>query len=154
MHSSLSNPQGIFMKYAVLAALFASSMTALSHAQFAPATASCPTLQFTGLKSGEGTLMIAAYGSADTFFKKPVWMNTIKVDGETMTVPMCNVDASEIAVTAFQDLNGNGKMDSNPMGIPNEPYGASGKPAMFSAPTWNDTKVSFAGVTQPIVIKF
>ncbi len=142
------------MKYPLLVTLVAGSMIALSHAQVALGTASCPTLQFIGLKSGEGTLMIAAYSSADTFFKKPVWMNTIKVDGETMTVPVCNVDASEIAITAFQDMNGNGKLDSNPLGIPSEPYGASGKPAMFSAPTWSDTKVSFAGVTQSIVIKF
>jgi uncharacterized protein (DUF2141 family) len=142
------------MKYALIATGLVALIAALSHAQSTPATSSCPTLQITGLKSGESTLMIAAYGSADTFFKKPVWMNAIKVDGETMTVPVCNVDVSEIAITAFQDMNSNGKLDSNPLGIPSEPYGASGKPAMFSAPTWNDTKVSFVGVTQPIVIKF
>ncbi len=142
------------MKYPLLVTLVAGLMAALSHAQVAPGAASCPTLQFTGLKSGEGTLMIAAYSSADTFFKKPVWMNTVKVDGETMTVLVCNVDASEIAITAFQDMNGNGKLDSNPLGIPSEPYGASGKPAMFSAPTWSDTKVLFAGATLSIVIKF
>lgn len=59
----------------------------------------------------------------------------IKVDKETMSVPVCNVESAEISVTAFQDMNGNGKLDSNPMGIPSEPFAASGKPAMFSAPT-------------------
>ena len=95
-----------------------------------------------------------AGGSAETFFKKPAWSQAIKVDKDTMTVPVCNFEAAEVAVTAFQDMNGNGKLDSNPMGIPSEPYASSGKPAMFSAPTWTDTKVAFAGTTQPIVIKF
>jgi uncharacterized protein (DUF2141 family) len=143
------------MKHVLIATLVTTSLAALlpafTHAQSTPV---CPTLEFTGLKGGEGTLMIAVYGSAETFFKKPVWMNAVKVDKETMSVPLCNLDASEIAITAFQDMNGNGKMDSNPMGIPTEPYGASGKSAMFGPPTWNDTKVSFTGLTQPIVIKF
>lgn len=141
------------MKHALLTtALFASiSAVTQAHAQTAIA---CPTLQFVGLKAGEGVLMVAAYGSAETFFKKPAWSQAIKVDKDTMTVPVCNFEAAEIAVTAFQDMNGNGKLDSNPMGIPSEPYASSGKPAMFSAPTWNDTKVAFASATQPIVIKF
>ncbi len=113
----------------------------------------CPTMDFVGLKSGEGRLMIAAYNSAESFFKAPVWSLTVKVVGDTMRIPLCNVDAAEVAITAYQDLNGNNKMDSNPMGIPTEPYGASGKPATFGPPTWNDTKVALTAAS-PIVIKF
>lgn len=145
------------MKRTVLATALFTSLSALSHAQNVPpaqATAACQMLHIVGLKSGEGTLMVAAYGSAEAFFKRPVWIYAIKVDKASMTVPICNVDATEIAITAFQDMNGNGKLDSNPLGIPSEPYGASGKPAPFGAPNWNDTKVSFAGATQPIVIQF
>jgi uncharacterized protein (DUF2141 family) len=153
------------MKYELFAVATAAIVAAMSshvHAQSEPtataaqskSTSTCATLQFTGLKTGEGLLMIAAYGSAETYLKKPVWVNAVKVDKETMNVPVCDVAAAEIAVTAFQDVNGNGKLDSNPMGIPSEPYGASGTPAMFSAPTWNDTKVLIAGSTSPIVVKF
>ncbi len=143
------------MKHLLLATVFLTTcLPTLVHAQnSAPATA-CPTLQFTGLKTGPGLLMIAAYGSAETYLKKPVWIKFLAVDQETMNVPICDVTASEIAITAFQDVNGNGKLDSNPMGVPNEPYGASGTPAMFSAPTWNDTKVSMVGSTSPIIVKF
>lgn len=137
-------------------ALFA-SLSAITQAQpvsTAQTASACPTLQFVGLKSGEGTLLIAVYGSAESFFKKPIWSQMIKVSNETMMVPVCNLDAAEIAVTAFQDMNGNAKLDSNPMGIPSEPYAASGKPALFSAPTWSDAKVAFSTATQPIVIRF
>ena len=113
----------------------------------------CPTMDFVGLKSGEGRLMVAAYSSAESFFKAPVWSLTVKVIGDAMRIPLCNVDAAEVAITAYQDLNGNNKMDANPMGIPTEPYGASGKPAMFGPPTWNDTKVALT-TASPILIKF
>lgn len=143
------------MKHVFIAtAVLATAITSLAHAQTQPVAAACPTLQFIGLKTGPGLLMIAAYGSAETYLKKPVWVKAVLVDQDTMNVPMCDVAASEIAVTAFQDINGNGKLDSNPMGIPSEPYGASGTPAMFSAPTWSDTKVSIVGSTSPILIKF
>jgi uncharacterized protein (DUF2141 family) len=145
------------MKRVILITTLLASLAALSHGQnlaIPQVAAPCQTLHVSGLKAGEGTLMMTAYGSADAFFKKPVWIHSIKVDKESMTVPICNVDATEIAITAFQDMNGNGKLDSNLLGIPSEPYGASGTPAQFGAPTWSDTKVAFAAATQPIVIKF
>ena len=113
----------------------------------------CPTMEFVGLKSGEGRLLVAAYSSADSFLKAPVWSLMVKVEGDAMRIPLCNVNAAEVAVTAFQDLNGNNKMDANPMGIPTEPYGASGKPLMFGPPTWSDTKVVLT-TASPILIKF
>ena len=82
-----------------------------------------------------------------------VWSLMVKVEGVAMRIPLCNVNAAEVAVTAFQDLNGNNKMDANPMGIPTEPYGASGKPLMFGPPTWSDTKVVLT-TASPILIKF
>jgi uncharacterized protein (DUF2141 family) len=125
-----------------------------TQAQSAAPAAACPTLEVTGLKPGEGVLMVAVYASADTFFKKPAWTNGQKVVGATMQVPICNLNAEEIAVMAFVDMNGNEKLDSNPLGIPTEPYAASGKPPMFSAPSWNDVKVSFKNATAMIPVKF
>jgi uncharacterized protein (DUF2141 family) len=74
-------------------------------------TTTCPTVHIDGLKAGEGFVMLAAYDNASTFFKKSVWQIR------------------------------NGKLDSNPLGIPAEPYGASGSPPAFGAPTWDATKV-------------
>jgi len=135
-------------------------LTAIGTAIFALAASAqsvkpveCPTMELVGLKSGEGRLMVAAYNSAESFLKTPVWSLMVKVEGDAMRIPLCNVSAAEVAITAFQDLNGNNKMDANPMGIPTEPYGASGKPAMFGPPTWNDTKVALS-TASPILIKF
>ena len=69
----------------------------------------CPTMDFVGLKPGEGRLMVAAYNSAESFLKAPVWSLMVKAEGDAMRIPLCNVNAAEGAITAFQDLNGNNK---------------------------------------------
>jgi uncharacterized protein (DUF2141 family) len=116
--------------------------------------AKCPTLDVSGLKSNEGMLMVAAYTSAEAFFKKPAWTTMQEVSGSTMQIPVCGLNVEEFAVTAVQDLNGNRKLDTNPVGVPTEPYAASGTPSMFGAPTWKDTKVAYKGASALIPIKF
>ncbi len=112
----------------------------------------CHSLEVSGLTPETGTLMVALYSGADQFFKKPVWVGQVKVSQATQRMEVCGVLASEVAGTAFQDLNGNNKMDSNVIGIPTEPYGATGKPPKFSAPTWDTTKVSWPPAANTAVL--
>jgi uncharacterized protein (DUF2141 family) len=104
----------------------------------------CATIKVEGLTPAGGFLYLAAYDSAANYFKKPVWQTRIKVTEATASVQLCGLSSDEVALTGYQDLNDNGKLDSNPLGIPNEPYGSSGTPPAFSAPTWESTKVKFA----------
>jgi uncharacterized protein (DUF2141 family) len=46
------------------------------------------------------------------------------VGGETV-ITLKNVPVGTYAIEVFQDLNSNGKMDSNFLGLPKEPYGFS-----------------------------
>ena len=68
-----------------------------------------------------------------------------------MSFPLCGLSGASVALTLFQDLNGNGKLDANVLGMPTEPWGASGKPVAMSAPTWETTVVPLDGTT--IVVK-
>jgi uncharacterized protein (DUF2141 family) len=112
----------------------------------------CPMVIVEGLKSGQGVLYVAAYSSEETFSKKALWQMRVKVVEASMQFALCDVKTDEIAFTSYQDLNENGKLDANPLGIPNEPYGASGSPPMFSGPTWQTTKVKFDS-TSIIIVK-
>src|SRR6185437_13110416 len=102
--------------------------------------ATCVDLEVQNLRAG-GTLMLAAYADASTFDKSPVVALQMKVDGESMRFPLCGLQGDHVALTLYQDLNGNGKLDKNVLGIPSEPWGASGRPAAMSAPTWATTAV-------------
>jgi uncharacterized protein (DUF2141 family) len=102
-------------------------------------------LELQGVKPGEGTLRIAVYGSAESFNKKPVFaLNVAAPASSTFRLGLCGVSSAEAAVTLFQDTNDNGKMDTNVIGIPSEPWGASGRPVM-GPPSWDAAKVAVSG---------
>jgi uncharacterized protein (DUF2141 family) len=107
----------------------------------------CASVEVRNVHPGQGMLMVAAYADAASFSKSPVVATQMKAGTETMTFPLCGLQGTQVALTLYQDLNGNGKLDSNVMGIPTEPWGASGKPAAMSAPTWDATVVPLDGST-------
>jgi uncharacterized protein (DUF2141 family) len=118
------------------------------------AAKNCSSIEVSGLKANTGTLEIAAYTAEDGFMKRPSWGQSIKVTDAAMRIEFCDAASEEVSFMAYQDLNGNRKLDMNPIGIPTEPYSASGKPSMFGPPTWKDTKVSLADKSAAIAIKF
>ena len=137
-----------------VALAFAAAAT-FAHPPAPVAASNCAEIEVTGLQADTGTLNLASYDSSDSYFKKPAWGERVKVVGTTMRIPVCNLAAGEIAVVGYQDLNDNRKMDKNPLGIPAEPYGASGTPPAFSAPTWDTTKVTWPPVADTVVkVKF
>ena len=112
----------------------------------------CAQVEVQNVRPDQGMLMVAAYADAATFSKTPVVATQLRAGSSaTMTFPLCGLSGASVALTLFQDLNGNGKLDVNPFGLPTEPWGASGKPAAMSAPTWDTTNVPLDGTT--IVVK-
>jgi uncharacterized protein (DUF2141 family) len=57
---------------------------------------------------------------------------------------------ASLSLVLFQDLNSDGKLNANFMGIPSEPWGASGTPGMMG-PQWTTTAVPLNG--SAIVVK-
>lgn len=123
----------------------------LSFATITHAEGRCATLEVQNLHTGQGPLMVAAYSDAASFRKTASTQMQVPVTAETMQVQVCNLSGDTVALALFQDLNANGKMDSNPFGIPTEPWGASGKTSPMSAPTWEGSHVTIDDST--IVIK-
>jgi uncharacterized protein (DUF2141 family) len=67
-----------------------------------------------------------------------------------MSVQLCGLSGTEVALMLFQDLDSDGKMGRNLMGMPTEPWGSSGEPSMFG-PQWATGKVALDG--RPIAVK-
>ena len=61
-------------------------------------------------------------------------------------------DSAEYAVMAFQDKNGDGKMNRLLGMIPQEPYGLSRNPQLFGKPKFSDAAVK-ASDSEAIVVK-
>ena len=60
---------------------------------------------------------------------------------ESVSVTFDNIPVGKYAVMLFQDTNGNENLDTNLLGIPSEPWGASlNGTRVFGAPKWADVK--------------
>jgi uncharacterized protein (DUF2141 family) len=125
---------------ATLGAVFA----ALCAAVPAQAAEGCITVEVQNVRPQQGLLMAAAYADADSYGKKP--LAQIKVPaGEAITrFELCGLSGSLLAISMYQDLDSDGQMGRNLLGLPTEPWGSSGTPGPFG-PSWETGKVALDG---------
>lgn len=72
-----------------------------------------------------GTVMISLYDAEAAYSGgAPVASKAIPASGPVVAV-FENLPTGDYAVKAFHDVNGNGRMDTNPFGMPVEPYAFS-----------------------------
>jgi uncharacterized protein (DUF2141 family) len=61
-------------------------------------------------------------------------------------VVLTNLDPGQYAIILFHDENGNGKLDTNALGVPSEPYGFSNNVRGFlGPPTFQDAIMQVNG---------
>ena len=112
----------------------------------------CTDVEVRNVRPEQGTLMLAAYASADDFNKKSVAMLRLRAGAETMKFNLCVPSSGPVALLLYQDLNDNDKLDTNVMGIPSEPWGSSGKASSFGPPTWDAAQVPLDGKAIVVVL--
>lgn len=99
------------------------------------------TITVQAVKQPSGHLMLEVYNSEASFRRDAIRQVRQPARAGNVSIPIGELPAGQYAVMMFQDLNGNGKLDTNLFGIPNEPWGGSlqGK-TVFGAPGWTDTR--------------
>jgi uncharacterized protein (DUF2141 family) len=73
-------------------------------------------------------LMVAVYTEPANWLKQPPVGRRFSLEGATdgrITVVLKDLPDGPIALTLFQDANGNNRLDMNAMGMPTEPFGFS-----------------------------
>lgn len=104
-------------------------------------------------KTQGGTLRAALCPSESAFnSEKGCSFRAMEANGKMVPLTFENVEAGTYAVKIFQDLDGDEKMGTNAIGIPNEPFGFSNN-AMgnFGPPSFK--QAAFEVGKQPLVIK-
>ncbi len=129
------------------AALFTIALAFQAQAQ---APAGCAEVEVHNVRPQQGQLMVAAYGDADSYQKKPLSQLRLAAGDSVMRFQVCGLSGSAVALMLFQDLDSDGKMGRNLVGMPTEPWGSSGTPGMMG-PTWDSGRVPLDGKT--IVVK-
>jgi uncharacterized protein (DUF2141 family) len=96
-----------------------------------------------GLENDEGKVMVGLFDSKEGYAsgKAPFRGCSAEIRGRKAECTFTGIPYGTYAIKAFHDKNGNGKLDTNFMGIPNEPYGFSNNArAEFGPAKWEDAK--------------
>jgi len=93
-------------------------------------------VKFTEIDRPVGQLMVALYDSADAYNNdgKPFKYATVEAIGDSVTVNFNELPSGTYALKLLHDINSNGKMDINAMGLPQDGYGFSNNVGMYGIP--------------------
>lgn len=95
------------------------------------------TVVVPNVKQIEGTMMVCLVKEKSDYLKDCYKGESIKVKGTETIATFKDVPTGDYAVTLFHDKNSDGKLNTNFIGIPKEPYGFSNNPmAMFGPPSY------------------
>ena len=95
-------------------------------------------VKVTGLKPLKGDLYITL-NQRPEYFQVPdsaLVKRIIKIEKETEAVIYDKVPEGRYAVAVYHDENLNGKLDTNPLGMPKEGYGFSNNPKVIGKPNF------------------
>jgi uncharacterized protein (DUF2141 family) len=100
-----------------------------------------------GIEHENGTLYVGLFTEDDKFLKEATWNKSMIVGNEkTFQVSFENIPLGTYAVSVYHDLDDNGQLDTNFIGIPSEPVGFSNdhQPKM-GPPKFKGAKFSLSG---------
>ena len=102
------------------------------------------TVNITGIKSIKGNIYVYLYNSEEGFpieISKASELKKIKLKKNNMSVYFKNLKSGTYAVSVYQDLDKNGEINQNFLGIPKEPVGVSNNAEGFiGPPKYDDAK--------------
>jgi uncharacterized protein (DUF2141 family) len=79
------------------------------------------TLRLTGFSSNQGKAMIMLLDKNE----KPIQKHIVEIHNKEAHFQFKNLAIGHYAIKAFHDLNENGKLETNLLGMPTEPWGVS-----------------------------
>jgi len=122
-------------------------LSALMAVAALPAAADTLKVNVTGL-SPNGVLLVALYkGEAAYTGGQPVKAERITISADTASV-IFDVEPGQYGLKILHDQNANGKMDTNPFGIPVEPFAFSNNAKGRMGPAqWSDAAFDVKGDT-------
>lgn len=121
-----------------------------------PALAASLEVKVAGISAQSGELRLAIYDSeAGWEGKAPAHAGQVgKPDGtKSLVFTFEELPPGRYAVRVMHDENGNGKLDSNMLGIPKEGYGASNNPRVMRAPLFDEAAFDLGESDLSIPIK-
>lgn len=107
-------------------------------------------LHISGMVQQESTLYLAIFDNQHDFLSQSIFYSKkIATTDAVAIIEINDLPLGTYAISVFQDLNDNEKLDKRMFGIPTEPYGFSGNGVKFSrAPTFSEASFQYSGKTE------
>lgn len=115
------------------------------------------SIRVDGLKNQKGQICFSIFSSSQGFpsnSKRALKSECLQVKEIPQTLTFSNLKAGNYAVAVFHDANGDGRLNTNALGIPTEGFGFSQNPRILTgAPKFGDSSVLVAGSSTDIEIQ-
>jgi len=99
------------------------------------------TVNIEGIQAAKGTIMLGLFDEATYNGDGAVDGASLNVEGDAVTAVFEGLEPGEYAVRLYHDVNGDGEMNTNPFGMPTEPYAFSNNAkGRFGPATWDAAK--------------
>lgn len=112
-----------------------------------PAAAAGLAIRFEGIETPSGQIMLSVFNNAAAHDQggKPVRAAIVPVEGTAATAVFEGLAPGDYAIKAFHDVDGDGKMATNPFGMPLEPFAFSNNAkAEGGPPRWEVARFTVA----------
>lgn len=125
MTSSTTTLIGVIASLVV--ATLAPACTATADAETAPAAgAATLTVTLTDIETPSGVIKLALFAGEDGYDgDTPVRGVNVEVDEAVESVTFEGLETGAYGIKLYHDVNGNDELDTNPFGLPTEPFGFS-----------------------------
>ena len=107
------------------------------------ASASDLTVTVDGIAKQQGSIMLGLFDETTYKGDGAVDGANLTVEGASVSVTFEGLEPGEYAVRLYHDVNDDGEMNTNPFGMPTEPYAFSNDAkGRFGPAKWEDAKFS------------
>lgn len=118
-----------------------SSLIAVGLIMAPSALASDLTVNVEGIEKAKGTIMLGLFDQATYEDSGSIHGANLKVEDDRVSVTFEGLAPGEYAVKLFHDVNDDGEMNTNPFGMPTEPFAFSNDArGRFGPAKWDAAK--------------
>ncbi len=100
------------------------------------------TVEVSNIKEAKGAVRVCVFKSKSNYIGKADYCSSINIESIDNQEISLDLACDEYAVVVYHDINNNGILDKNILGIPSEPYGFPGNPStIFGPPSFEKAQV-------------